>query len=58
MKVVSFHRGHDSEMRLTVSIPLAHGDWEMRQITVDRKTVMALIEDGIRMIREDEAKMP
>ena len=56
MNFASLHRGPDNEIRITVSVPVAHGDWELSQIPLDRRTVMALVEDGIRMIREDEDK--
>lgn len=54
MNIVRLHRNGDGEMRLSVSIPNAHGDWDFRDMQVDRKTVLALIEDGARMLREDE----
>ena len=52
----SLHRGPDGEMRMTVWISSAHGDLDPYQITVTRETVLALIEDGARMVREDEAQ--
>ena len=56
MTSVALYRGAEGEMLLMVSIPMDHGDWNLRQFPVDRQTVLALIEDGARMVREDEAK--
>ncbi len=53
----SLYRGPDGEIRLFVQFPAEQSMIETRQIIVDRKTVLALIEDGARMVREDAAKI-
>ncbi len=52
----NLHRGPDGEMWMTVWISSEHGDLSPHQIVVTRQTVLAMIEDGARMVREDEAK--
>ncbi len=53
----ALHRGPDGEMRLTVWISAEHGDLTPHQITVTRRTVLMMLEDGARMVREDEAQI-
>ncbi len=52
----NLHRGPAGEMRLTVWFSAEHGDLTMQQILVSRQTVLALVEDGARMVREDLEK--
>lgn len=54
MDVTNAHRGPEGEIMITVAIPETHGDWTMRQVALDRKTVLALIADLARMMQEDE----
>lgn len=49
----NLHRGPDGEMWLTVWFSAEHGDLTMQQIPVSRQTVLMLVEDGARMVRED-----
>ena len=50
------HRGPTGEITLTVRIPGLMGAWQTYQIELDTQNAMALVEDLVKMIRQDLTK--